>query len=153
MRIERLKIIAEHVADWLDDRWTWTAIGLLTGYFGFGSADSMEWKAWQEAGISVASLVLILVRDQKRRPLEPPPKSGWNDANEAPPIERTGKYEGSSASPAANATLRAPVVDHRGIDAMVDGLQRVPPNSQMDAKPSTRHRSNDKFNGGWGDRS
>lgn len=126
MLTERLKIMAEHVADWLDDRWTWTAIGLLTGYFGFGSADSMEWKAWQEVGIAVASLVLILIRDEKLRPLEPKQQAGWNDASESSPIERTGKTDGSFANPAANANLRDPVIDHRGTDPVVDGVQRVP---------------------------
>src|SRR5574343_1257709 len=116
MLTDRLKIMAEHVADWLDDRWTWTAIGLLTGYFGFGSADSMEWKAWQEVGIAVASLVLILIRDEKRRPVEPQQKAGWNDASEIPPIELTGKSESGLARAAEHADRRDPVVDHRGVD-------------------------------------
>src|SRR5574343_428142 len=147
MLVDRLKIMAEHVADWLDDRWTWTAIGLLTGYFGFGSADSMEWKAWQEMGIAVASLVLILVRDQKRRPVEPQQKAGWNDAGEIPPIELTGKSECGSAGTAANANLRDPAVDHREPDGVADSVQRV----------SARARSNtiesvDRNSHGFGDR-
>lgn len=131
MLVDRLKIMAEHVADWLDDRWTWTAIGLLTGYFGFGSADSMEWKAWQEMGIAVASLVLILVRDQKRSPVEPQQKAGWNDASEIPPIDLVGKSESGTASPAEHANLRDPIVDCRGADPVANGLQQVP----------SRHRS------------
>jgi hypothetical protein len=65
--MEKFKAFLEKVADWFDDRWTWAAIGLLTGYFGFGSSDALEWQAWQEVGIAVASLILILVRDKKRR--------------------------------------------------------------------------------------
>ena len=147
MLVDRLKIMAEHVADWLDDRWTWTAIGLLTGYFGFGSADSMEWKAWQEMGIAVASLVLILVRDQKRSPVEPQQKAGWNDASEIPPIDLVGKSESGTASPAEHADFRDPVVDHRGDDPVADSVQRV----------SSRARSNtadaiDRNPHGFGDR-
>jgi hypothetical protein len=63
----KFKAFLGKVADWLDDRWTWAAIGLITGYFGFGSSDAAEWQAWQEVGIAVASLILILVRDKKRR--------------------------------------------------------------------------------------
>lgn len=147
MLVDRLKIMAEHVADWLDDRWTWTAIGLLTGYFGFGSADSMEWKAWQEMGIAVASLVLILVRDQKRRPVEPQQKAGWNDASEIPPIDLVGKSESGTASPAEHADFRDSIVDHRGTDSVADSVQRV----------SSRARSNtaesiDRNPHGFGDR-
>jgi hypothetical protein len=64
--MEKFKAFLEKVADWFDDRWTWAAIGLITGYFGFGSSDAAEWQAWQEAGITAASLILILVRDKRR---------------------------------------------------------------------------------------
>ena len=148
MLVDRLKIMAEHVADWLDDRWTWTAIGLLTGYFGFGSADSMEWKAWQEMGIAVASLVLILVRDQKRSPVEPQQKAGWNDASEIPPIDLVGKSESGTASPAEHADFRDSILARRGDDPVADSVQRV----------SSRARSNtadaiDRNPHGFGDRS
>ena len=147
MLVDRLKIMAEHVADWLDDRWTWTAIGLLTGYFGFGSADSMEWKAWQEMGIAVASLVLILVRDQKRSPVEPQQKAGWNDASEIPPIDLVGKSESGTASPAEHADFRDSILARRGDDPVADSVQRV----------SSRARSNtaeamDRNPHGFGDR-
>ena len=147
MLVDRLKIMAEHVADWLDDRWTWTAIGLLTGYFGFGSADSMEWKAWQEMGIAVASLVLILVRDQKRSPVEPQQKAGWNDASEIPPIDLVGKSESGTASPAEHADFRDSIVDHRGTDVVADSVQRVsssPRSNTADAIDRNTH--------GFGDR-
>ena len=147
MLIERLKIMAEHVADWLDDRWTWTAIGLLTGYFGFGSADSMEWKAWQEVGIAVASLVLILVRDQKRRPIEPQQKAGWNDASEIPPIDLVGKSESSLASPAEHADFNDPVLDHRGDDVVADCVQRMPPRRRSNTTEAA-----DREISGFGDR-
>lgn len=147
MLVDRLKIMAEHVADWLDDRWTWTAIGLLTGYFGFGSADSMEWKAWQEMGIAVASLVLILVRDQKRRLVEPQQKAGWNDASEIPPIELVGKSESGSARPAEHADRRDPVLDRRGADVVADSVQRVPPSTRSNTTEAADRESH-----GFGDR-
>ena len=147
MLVDRLKIMAEHVADWLDDRWTWTAIGLLTGYFGFGSADSMEWKAWQEMGIAVASLVLILVRDQKRSPVEPQQKAGWNDASEIPPIDLVGKSESGSACPAEHADFRDPILDRRGADVVADSVQRVPPRTR-----SNTNEAADRESHGFGDR-
>ena len=70
---ERVKVALAKLADWFDDRWTWAAIGLLTGYFGFGTADAVEWQAFQEVGIAVASLILILVKDKRRVPSETPP--------------------------------------------------------------------------------
>ena len=148
MLVDRLKIMAEHVADWLDDRWTWTAIGLLTGYFGFGSADSMEWKAWQEMGIAVASLVLILVRDQKRSPVEPQQKAGWNDASEIPPIDLVGKSESGTASPAEHADFRDSIVDHRGTDSVADSVQRVSPRARSNTAEAA-----DRETHGFGDRS
>lgn len=147
MLVDRLKIMVEKLADLLDDRWTWAAIGLLTGYFGFGSSDALEWQAWQEVGIAVASLVLILVRDQKRRPLEPPPKSGWNDASEILPIELPGTSESGTASPAEHADFRDSILARRGDDPVADSVQRV----------SSRARSNtdeaiDRNPHGFGDR-
>ena len=147
MLVDRLKIMAEHVADWLDDRWTWTAIGLLTGYFGFGSADSMEWKAWQEMGIAVASLVLILVRDQKRHSVEPQQKAGWNDASEIPPIDLVGKSESGTASPAEHADFRDSILARRGADPVADSVQRVSPRAR-----SNTIEAIDRNPHGFGDR-
>lgn len=147
MLTDRLKIMAEHVADWLDDRWTWTAIGLLTGYFGFGSADSMEWKAWQEVGIAVASLVLILVRDQKRRPVEPQQKAGCNDASEIPPIDLVGKSEKRLSGLSECTDHFDPVLDRRGVDVVADGVQRVPPRTRSNTVEAT-----DRNPHGFGDR-
>ena len=143
----RIKLIAEKVADWLDDRWTWTAIGLLTGYFGFGSADAPEWRAWQEVGIAVASLVLILVRDQKRSPVEPQQKAGWNDASEIPPIDLVGKSESGFARPAEHADVRDSVVDRCRTDPVADGVRRVPPSLRSNTAEAI-----DRNPHGFGDR-
>jgi len=88
----------EKIADWLDDRWTWTAIGLLTGYFGLGSADNPEWKAFVEAGIAVASLILILIRDSRRTPpaTEAPPAPEPPHEAEPPTPPRARAEAGSS---------------------------------------------------------
>lgn len=147
MLIERLKIMAEHVADWLDDRWTWTAIGLLTGYFGFGSADAPEWRAWQEVGIAVASLVLILVRDQKRRPVEPQQKAGWNDASEIKPIEFVGKSENSPIRFSERTDRHDSVLDRRGPDPVADGVQLVPSRTRSNTVEAA-----DRAPHGFGDR-
>lgn len=144
MLVDRLKIMVEKLADLLDDRWTWAAIGLLTGYFGFGSSDALEWQAWQEVGIAVASLVLILVRDQKRRPVESPKNTGWNDASETTPIECTEKSEDSPAIPAERANLRDPVVDHRRSDPVADSVQRVQPIGDHHKQPPNESGWNDR---------
>lgn len=146
MLSDRLKIMAERLADWLDDRWTWTSIGLLTGYFGFGSSDSLEWKAWQEVGIAVASLVLILVRDQKRRPVEPPQKAGWNDASATPHIELVGKSESGPARAAEHTDFHDPVLDRRGTDIVADGVQRMPSRARSNTVEAA-----DRESSGFGD--
>lgn len=62
----------ESIADWLDDRWTWTAIGLLTGYFGLGGADSDAWRLFVDAAVAIAGFALVIIRDKRRKPDLPP---------------------------------------------------------------------------------
>lgn len=144
--ITRVKIIIERVADWLDDRWTWTAIGLLTGYFGFGSSDALEWQAWQEAGIALASLALILIRDKKRRPDRDAP-AGWNDAGLAP--ETTTDATDADAKP-VERTAKAPVVDRRV--SAVPGRLRYPVPPEYRPNPVEQAPPVDRPGPGFNDR-
>ena len=151
MLSDRLKMMAEKLADWLDDRWTWAAIGLLTGYFGFGSSDAVEWLAWQEVGIAVASLVLILVRDQNRRSSpSSTDESGYTDRSN----EVEHDHDDVPSKPAAVPRSREavpPLVDHHAAERVRPLPPRTGPVPVQSRRPSNTTEASD-VHSGWGDR-
>lgn len=108
---DRVAIAAITLADWLDDRLTIAAIGLATGYFGFGDA---QWGAISNWIVGTAALALVLIPDPRKRV-----------KNELPPIDLVSQ-EGRPVRracfglelPLVNADqLRQPVSSNRDPDA------------------------------------
>jgi hypothetical protein len=81
-----LAIAIRTLADWLDDRLTIAAIGLATGYFGFGDA---QWGAISNWIMSTATVILVLVPDPRRLERQ----NAAARSEEIPEIELVGRSE------------------------------------------------------------
>lgn len=120
---DSIAITALTLADWLDDRLTIAAIGLATGYFGFGDA---QWVAISNWIVGTATLALVLIPDPRKRA-----------KNELSPIDlvagkdRAVRRDGAGVEcgdPAADQLRQSmPSIDHPVIGGADDTYPNLPP--------------------------
>lgn len=99
----RFATVVRTVADWLDDRMTIAAVGLVAGYFGLSDA---QWQSVTGLIVAVASTALVLIPD--------PGKSKASADEPIPPkivVDRAA---------APDSGVRAPVSSDRELSAGPD---------------------------------